>query len=218
MPSHRMQYKLVEYHYTYVRRPIPGNIGIPIRLAQSIMSNQFIHHNAMHALCFVSCFFACKATTPGLIFDARSYNFLHLHLIHPRGSNPRGLVLNPGATTHWCQELQFFDLFLRSRATTLWLVSKVRSYNSLNLLVFTHEAPTPGLVPLPVGYNPMTYFWCQELQLFGLTLVPPMRLQPQGLVLHTWFCYASAPTLYVLCVHAISHTNHHNSCFFATQY
>jgi hypothetical protein len=28
------------------------------------------------------------------------------------------------------------------------------------------------------GYNPRTCFWCQELQLSGLTLVPPKRLQP----------------------------------------
>jgi hypothetical protein len=85
-----MQYKLVGYHYTYVPRPIPENIGIPIRLAHITMSNQLIHHNAMHALYFVSYFFACKATTLGLVFDARSYNFLDLHLSHPKDSNPKG--------------------------------------------------------------------------------------------------------------------------------
>jgi hypothetical protein len=59
MPSHGMQYKLVEYHYTYVPHPIPGNIDIPIRLAPTIC-NQIIHHNTMHAICFVSCFLACR--------------------------------------------------------------------------------------------------------------------------------------------------------------
>jgi hypothetical protein len=43
-----MPYKPAKYHYTYVPRPIPGNIGIPIHLAQPI-----IHHNAMHARYFI---------------------------------------------------------------------------------------------------------------------------------------------------------------------
>jgi hypothetical protein len=53
MSSCSMPYKPVEYHYTYVPYPIPGNIGIPQRLVQS-KCNQIIHHNAMHAHCFVS--------------------------------------------------------------------------------------------------------------------------------------------------------------------
>jgi hypothetical protein len=70
MPSHSMPYKPAEYHYKYVPCPIPGNIGISIRLAQSI-----IHHNDMHACCFV---------------------FVSL----PAGYNPQDLFLMPGATTH----------------------------------------------------------------------------------------------------------------------
>jgi hypothetical protein len=38
------------------------------------------------------------------------------------------------------------------------------------------------LVSLPANHNPRTYFWCQELQPSGLTLDPPKRFQPQGLV------------------------------------
>jgi hypothetical protein len=53
MSSRSMPYNPAEYHYTYVPHPIPSNIGIPIRLAQS-KCNQIIHHNAMYAHCFVS--------------------------------------------------------------------------------------------------------------------------------------------------------------------
>jgi hypothetical protein len=166
MSSYKMQCKLVEYKYTYAPRPIPMNICILIRLAPNPYPSQIIHHNALHALCFVSCFFACKATTPGLVSDARSYNFLDLHLFHPWGFNPRG--------SFWIQELQLtsaksynsLDLqFLRPTATTIWTYT-----------CSTHEAPTPRLIQ------------------------------------HTWFRYASGPTLSVLCVHVISHANHHNSC------
>jgi len=59
-----MSYKLVRYHYTYAPRPIQGNIGILIRLTQSI------HPSWCYAyFCFVSRF--CPI----------GYNSLNVHIL-----------------------------------------------------------------------------------------------------------------------------------------
>jgi hypothetical protein len=88
MPSHR-QCKLVEYQYTYAFHPILENICILICLAWNPFSNHATNHHAMYALVLISCFFACKATTRGFVFYARSYNFLDFHMLCLQGSNPR---------------------------------------------------------------------------------------------------------------------------------
>jgi len=80
MPSHR-QCKLVEYQYTYAFRPILENICILICLAWNPFSNHATNHHAMYALVLISCFFACKASTRGFVFYARSYNFLDFHML-----------------------------------------------------------------------------------------------------------------------------------------
>jgi hypothetical protein len=87
MSSHKMQCKLVEYHYTYVFCPIPENICLLIRLAWNHFPNHATYHYAMHTLVLFSSFFARKAITPGLVSDARSYNFLDLHLLCLHGYN-----------------------------------------------------------------------------------------------------------------------------------
>jgi hypothetical protein len=231
-----MQYKLVEYHYTYVAHPIPGNIHVPIQLAPTIC-NQIIHHNAMHDICFVSCFLACRLQPQDLFLLPGATTLWTYTWSTQKAPTPR-LIPYPGAIIHWCQELQPSNLFLRPEATTFWtplsppieaptprarfiiheattpgLVCKVKSYNFLNPLSPPIEAPTPRAHSLPVGYNPMTCFWCQELQPSGLTLVPPIEA-PTPMARSSYMTsYASAPTLCVLSVHAISHTTLQNSCF-----
>lgn len=154
--------KLVEYHYTYVLRPIPENICILIHLAWNHFPNHATHHHAMHALVLFSCFFACKASILGLVYVARSINFLVLHLF-------------------WSQEHQLSSL----------TVSNTKNINSLVLLFLMLGAST---------------FWSYTCS--------ACKASTPGLVQRSWFCYASASTLSVLCAHAITYANHPISCFF----
>jgi hypothetical protein len=103
MASRSMPYKPAEYHYTYVPCPISGNVGIPIRLAQSI-----IHHNAMHGCCFVyvslpagynlsTCFWCEELWTTRLTLDPPIEAPNPRAPSIPRSNNP----LVSGATTLW---------------------------------------------------------------------------------------------------------------------
>jgi hypothetical protein len=77
---------------------------------------------------------------------------------------------------------------------------------------------TPKLASLPTRLQPHDLFLMLRAKTFWTYTCSACRATTPGLVQRLWFHYASVSTLFMLCVHAISHANHHNSCFFTNHH